>query len=92
MTTTAKKDGNDYILNGTKTWISHSPIADVFVVWAKDDAGDIAGFVLEKGMAGLSAPKIEVNYFNLAYKFYQILIKFQSYICLFSKFNSRIAK
>jgi glutaryl-CoA dehydrogenase len=40
-------------------WISNSPIADVFVVWAKDDAGDIRGFVLEKGMKGLSAPKIE---------------------------------
>ena len=40
-------------------WITNSPIADVFVVWAKDDAGDIRGFVLEKGMKGLSAPKIE---------------------------------
>ena len=40
-------------------WITNSPIADVFVVWAKDDAGDIRGFVLEKGMEGLSAPKIE---------------------------------
>jgi glutaryl-CoA dehydrogenase len=40
-------------------WISNSPFADVFVVWAKDDAGDIRGFVLEKGMKGLSAPKIE---------------------------------
>lgn len=55
----AKKDGNYYILNGTKTWITNSPIADVFVVWAKDDNGDIRGFILEKGMKGLSAPKIE---------------------------------
>jgi glutaryl-CoA dehydrogenase len=48
-----------FVLNGSKTWISNSPIADVFVVWAKDDAGDIRGFVLDKGMTGLSAPKIE---------------------------------
>ena len=47
------------VLNGSKTWITNSPIADVFVVWAKDDAGDIRGFILEKGMQGLSAPKIE---------------------------------
>lgn len=58
METRAKKDGAHFILNGTKTWISNSPIADVFVVWAKDDAGDVRGFVLEKGMKGLSAPKI----------------------------------
>lgn len=55
----ATKDGDDYILNGSKTWITNSPIADVFVVWAKDQNGDIRGFVLEKGMKGLSAPKIE---------------------------------
>jgi glutaryl-CoA dehydrogenase len=48
-----------YVLNGSKTWITNSPIADVFVVWAKDDAGEIRGFILEKGMKGLSAPKIE---------------------------------
>ena len=47
------------VLNGSKTWITNSAIADVFVVWAKDDAGDIRGFILEKGMKGLSAPKIE---------------------------------
>jgi glutaryl-CoA dehydrogenase len=46
-------------LNGAKMWISNSPYADIFVVWAKDEAGDIRGFVLEKGMKGLSAPKIE---------------------------------
>jgi glutaryl-CoA dehydrogenase len=46
-------------VSGAKMWITNSPIADVFVVWAKDDAGDIRGFVLEKGMKGLSAPKIE---------------------------------
>jgi len=51
--------GDHYVLNGTKTWITNSPIADVFVVWAKDEKGDIRGFVLEKGMQGLSAPKLE---------------------------------
>jgi glutaryl-CoA dehydrogenase len=59
METRARLEGNKYILNGSKTWITSSPIADVFVVWAKDDAGDIRGFVLEKGMPGLTAPKIE---------------------------------
>lgn len=53
-----QKDGS-YVISGSKNWITNSPIADVFVVWAKDDAGDIRGFVLEKGMAGLSAPKID---------------------------------
>ncbi len=48
-----------YLLSGAKMWITNSPVADVFVVWAKDDEGDIRGFVLEKGMKGLSAPKIE---------------------------------
>jgi len=59
MLTRARKDGSHYILNGTKTWITNSPIADVFVVWAKDDSNNIAGFVLEKGMPGLTAPKID---------------------------------
>ena len=59
MITRAKSVDGGYILNGAKMWITNSPIADVFVVWAKDDAGDIRGFVLEKGMKGLSAPKIE---------------------------------
>lgn len=58
MTTRAKKVDGGYSLSGGKTWISNSPIADVFVVWAKDDAGEIRGFVLEKGMKGLSAPAI----------------------------------
>jgi len=48
-----------FLLNGSKTWITNAPIADVFVVWAKDDAGDIRGYILEKGMTGLTAPKIE---------------------------------
>ena len=59
MRTRAKRVDGGYVLNGSKTWITNSPIADVFVVWAKDDAGDIRGFILEKGMKGLSAPKIE---------------------------------
>ncbi|MDR5865626.1 acyl-CoA dehydrogenase [Halomonas koreensis] len=59
MSTRAVRTENGWRLNGTKTWITNSPIADVFVVWAKDDEGVIRGFVLEKGMAGLSAPKIE---------------------------------
>jgi glutaryl-CoA dehydrogenase len=61
MKTRATKVDGGYVLNGSKMWISNSPIADVFVVWAKSDAhdGKIRGFVLEKGMKGLSAPKIE---------------------------------
>ncbi|WP_296202078.1 acyl-CoA dehydrogenase [Psychrobacter sp. UBA3962] len=59
MKTRAKKVDGGYQLKGSKMWITNSPIADVFVVWAKDDEGDIRGFVLEKGMKGLSAPKIE---------------------------------
>jgi glutaryl-CoA dehydrogenase len=59
MITRAKKVDGGYLMNGAKMWISNSPIADVFVVWAKDDAGEIRGFVLEKGMKGLTAPKIE---------------------------------
>ncbi|QEM82000.1 acyl-CoA dehydrogenase [Halomonas binhaiensis] len=59
MVTRATRTDAGWRLNGTKTWITNSPIADVFVVWAKDDEGVIRGFVLEKGMPGLSAPKIE---------------------------------
>ncbi|GGA20155.1 acyl-CoA dehydrogenase [Neptunicoccus cionae] len=60
MKTVAKKTANGYRISGAKMWISNSPIADVFVVWAKSEAhgGKIRGFVLEKGMEGLSAPKI----------------------------------
>ena len=60
MKTTARKVDGGYVLNGTKMWISNSPIADVFVVWARSEAhgGKIRGFVLEKGARGLSAPKI----------------------------------
>ncbi|MEM1049053.1 MAG: acyl-CoA dehydrogenase [Pseudomonadota bacterium] len=61
MKTRAEKVSDGYRLTGSKMWISNSPMADVFVVWAKSEAHDnkIRGFVLEKGMAGLSAPKIE---------------------------------
>ncbi|WP_346344720.1 acyl-CoA dehydrogenase [Sphingomonas sp. dw_22] len=61
MRTRAAKIDGGYRLAGTKTWISNSPIADVFVVWAKSDAhgGAIRGFVLDRGMKGLSAPRIE---------------------------------
>jgi glutaryl-CoA dehydrogenase len=61
MRTRAEKTADGYRLTGAKMWITNSPIADVFIVWAKSDAhgGGIKGFVLDKGMAGLSAPKIE---------------------------------
>ena len=59
MRTRAKTVDGGYLVSGSKTWITNSPLADVFVVWAKDDAGDIRGFVLEKGMKGLTAPAIE---------------------------------
>ena len=60
MKTVAKKTADGYVINGAKMWISNAPIADVFVVWAKSEAhgGKIRGFVLDKGMAGLTAPKI----------------------------------
>ena len=59
MITRAKSVAGGYSLTGAKNWISNSPIADVFIVWAKDDTGTICGFILDKGMKGLSAPKIE---------------------------------
>jgi glutaryl-CoA dehydrogenase len=59
MRTRAKAVDGGFVLNGSKTWITNSPLADVLVVWAKDDAGDIRGFILEKDMKGLTAPKIE---------------------------------
>ncbi|MEM8826563.1 MAG: acyl-CoA dehydrogenase [Pseudomonadota bacterium] len=59
MKSRARKDGDGYILNGAKMWITNSPIAQVFVVWAKDDEGDIRGFILERGDEGLKTPKIE---------------------------------
>jgi len=59
MQTRAAKAAGGYVLTGSKMWITNSPIADVFVVWAKTEDGVIRGFVLERGMQGLSAPKIE---------------------------------
>jgi len=59
MVTRAKKADGGYLLHGNKMWISNAPFADVFLVWAKDDSGEIRGFLLEKGMKGLSAPRIE---------------------------------
>ena len=59
MKTRAKTVDGGYLLSGSKMWISNSPIADVFVVWAKTDDGVIRGFILDKGMKGLSAPKID---------------------------------
>ena len=59
MTTRIKKDGNDYILNGAKMWITNAPVADIAVVWAKDETDRIRGMVVERGMQGLSTPKIE---------------------------------
>jgi glutaryl-CoA dehydrogenase len=58
MEARARKDRGGYVLRGEKTWITNSPIADVAVVWAKDDAGEIRGFLLERGMQGLSMPPI----------------------------------
>jgi glutaryl-CoA dehydrogenase len=59
MVTRAKKTDGGFLLTGAKMWITNSPIADVFVVWAKDEGGVIRGYILEQGMKGLSAPKIE---------------------------------
>ncbi len=61
MTTKAVRTGKGYTLSGTKTWISNSPVADIFIVWAKSEEHDgaIKGFILEKSMKGLSAPAIE---------------------------------
>ena len=59
MRTRAKKTKGGYTLSGAKQWISNSPIADVFIIWAKDDDGEIRGFILDKSMKGLNAPKIE---------------------------------
>jgi glutaryl-CoA dehydrogenase len=59
MVTRARKRDGGYSVSGAKMWISNAPVADVFVVWAKDDAGDIRGYLLERGMKGLTTPKIE---------------------------------
>jgi glutaryl-CoA dehydrogenase len=59
MKTKAILKGDNYILNGSKNWITNSPIADIFIIWAKDENNDIRGFILEKGIEGLTCPKIE---------------------------------
>ena len=59
MLTRAKKADGGYKVSGSKMWITNAPIADIFVIWAKDDANEIRGYVLEKGMKGLSSSKIE---------------------------------
>ena len=59
MATKGKKTEGGYLVSGAKMWITNAPLADVLLVWAKDDGGVIRGFILEKGMKGLSAPKIE---------------------------------
>jgi glutaryl-CoA dehydrogenase len=59
METKAIVDGDHYVVSGSKTWISNSPIADVFIVWAKTEDGIIRGFILEKGMKGLETPVIK---------------------------------
>ena len=59
MTTMAKKNGKDYLISGRKMWISNSPFADIFIIWAKDEQQEIRGFILEKGMPGLEAQVIE---------------------------------
>ncbi|MBM3509469.1 MAG: acyl-CoA dehydrogenase [Alphaproteobacteria bacterium] len=59
MKSRARASKGGFLLSGTKTWITNSPIADVFVVWAKNDAGVIRGFILERGMKGLTTPKLE---------------------------------
>jgi glutaryl-CoA dehydrogenase len=59
MKTKATLNGDHYILNGSKNWITNSPIADVFIIWAKDETNIIRGFILEKGMTGLTCPKID---------------------------------
>jgi glutaryl-CoA dehydrogenase len=59
MKTRARKAEGGYVLSGTKLWITHAPVADVLVIWAKDDGGVIRGFILERGMKGLATRKIE---------------------------------
>ena len=59
LQTRAKTCDGGYKLNGTKVWITHSPVADLLIVWARDDSGSIGGFILERGMKGLETPKIE---------------------------------
>ena len=58
MATTCKRDGNEWIINGSKMWITNGSIADVAIIWAKDEKGVIRGFLLEKGMKGFTSSDI----------------------------------
>src|SRR5437762_12885603 len=59
MRTRARRDGSDWILDGTKMWITNGTVADVAVVWARTEAGEINGFLVEKGMPGFEAPEMK---------------------------------
>ena len=59
MKTNAKKVDGGYVLNGSKTWITNSPIADVLIIWAKDEQGILRGFIVDRGVDGLNTPKLE---------------------------------
>ena len=59
MKTNAKEKDDGYILNGSKTWITNSPIADVLVIWAKDEQGVLRGFIVDRDSKGLTTPEIE---------------------------------
>ena len=59
MRSRARRDGDDYLLSGSKTWITNAPIADVFILWARDEAGDIRGFIVERDAPGLATTTIE---------------------------------
>jgi glutaryl-CoA dehydrogenase len=74
MTTRARKVAAGWRISGAKTWITNSPIADLFLVWAKDDEGTIRGFLIEKGAKGLSTPKIEGKFALRASPTGQILL------------------
>ena len=59
MKTNCKETDGGYLLNGSKTWITNSPIADVLIIWAKDEQGILRGLIVEKGAKGLDTPKLE---------------------------------
>ena len=80
MSTRARAVAGGYEITGNKMWITNSPISDVFVVWAKDDADDIRGFILDKGMKGLSAPKIEAN--SHCVRLLRVRLSWTKYSCL----------
>ncbi|MCD6673209.1 MAG: acyl-CoA dehydrogenase [Burkholderiaceae bacterium] len=75
MKARARRTSGGYLLNGTKTWITHAPVADVFVVWAKNDEGVVRGHVVERGAKGLSTPKIEGKFSMRASPTGQIILE-----------------